>query len=97
MKDRITHERLLQRLRFDADIGALVWLSCPDVGEEFNRTMPGRRAGSIDKDGHYRITVDGLGYNGPELLWFYFSREWPKVRRAQSKRKREPVARIKRA
>ncbi|TIX89205.1 hypothetical protein [Rhizobium sp. P44RR-XXIV] len=83
MKELITHERLMQRLRFDAAIGALVWLPCQDVGDEFNKTMPGRRAGSIDKDGHYRITIDGRGYNGPELLWFFFNGEWPKARRAR--------------
>lgn len=89
MQERITHDRLLQRLRFDVMEGALVWLPCQGVGEEFNRTMPSRRAGSINKDGHFTITVDGQAYFGPELLWFYFTREWPKVRRA-----RRPVRKV---
>jgi hypothetical protein len=85
MKERITHERLKQRLRFDHSTATFTWLACPDVGDKFNEQWAGRAAGSVDKDGWFTITVDGRRYHATELLWFYVTGQWPKARETKRK------------
>lgn len=87
MKDRITHDRLKQRLRFDEGTAAFTWLECPDVGEKFNEQWAGKPAGSVDKDGWFTITVEGRRYHATELLWFYITGRWPAPRLNREERK----------
>ena len=87
MKDRISLERLKQRLHFDEATATFTWLPCPDVGEKFNEQWAGKSAGSVDKDGFFTITVDGRRYHATDLLWFYVTGKWPAARLSREERK----------
>lgn len=68
----ITHERLLEVLRYDPETGYFVWIE--RVG---TRTPLGGIAGHFDKDGYRIIQLGGIKYRAGRLAWFYMTKTWP--------------------
>lgn len=68
----ITHEELLEALRYDPASGLFYW-------REKNswRTKIGDVAGTPMKRGYWKITVRGRSYYAHRLAWFYVYGVWP--------------------
>jgi len=69
----ITHDRLLERIKYDPLTGAFTWLT------HQKSTEIGKEAGCIDNCGYRKIAVDRHPYMGHRLAWFYVHKEWPEV------------------
>jgi hypothetical protein len=69
--NRITHERLKERLTYDPDTGQWRW-------NQRGRGLS-ERVGSICKGngGYLMIKVDGRSYKASRLAWYYMTGEWP--------------------
>lgn len=67
-----TQERLKQLLSYDRDTGVFTWLV-----NRCGQAMAGQIAGSPDRAGYSRITVDGCSYRTHRLAWLYVTGEWP--------------------
>lgn len=67
----LTHERLLEVLDCDPDLGLLY----------ARRSIAGRGAGSVvgtsSNDGYVYTKIDGKRYLVHRLIWFYVHRAWP--------------------
>jgi hypothetical protein len=67
----LTHEELLEELRYDPDTGEFWW----------RISKRGRRckspAGTLMSTGYHRIMVNGTEYLAHRLAWFYSHAEWP--------------------
>lgn len=68
---RLTHERLVEVMKYDARSGSFTWL-----GRSGKRTR-GLPAGCVGHDGYVRILLDGEIFLGHRLAWFYVHRAWP--------------------
>jgi hypothetical protein len=71
---KVTHEELLQILKFDEIGGKFTWLISPRAN-----IPAGSVAGTIMKSGHVRIRIKSKFYLAHRLAWFYMTREWPPV------------------
>jgi HNH endonuclease len=67
---------LRQRLRYEPETGALIWLERPidDFARErdaraWNARFAGRRAGSINAHGYRSVNFDGHLYRAARLIW----------------------------
>lgn len=69
---KLTHERLLQLLSYDADTGAFHWRVSSS-----NRIHVGDRAGAVGANGRRFIMVEGEKFQAHRLAWFYVHKEWP--------------------
>ena len=68
----ITHERLLEILRYDPDSGHFFWRGAHGNG------LGGKRAGYTRKKNGYRgIRPDCVAYAEHRLAWFYMTGAWP--------------------
>lgn len=67
----LTHERLKEVLRFDAERGRFFW-RIPIKG-----IRCGEEAGSFDAHGYGQVRIDRQIYKEHRLVWFYFTGEWP--------------------
>lgn len=71
-KTNITHERLLERLRYDPHTGDFVFRThrCSN--------LIGRVAGSVMSTGYVEVQVDKKRFLAHRLAWFYMKGAWPK-------------------
>lgn len=72
----LTHDRLIDVLRYDPETGEFTWI----VGGRGHRGKSiGDKAGCVHPTlGYVLIGVDGRRYYGHRLAWFYMTGEWPK-------------------
>lgn len=68
----IALERLKELLFYDPRIGKWFWLK-----NGCRKIFPGMLAGGYNKDGYWRIKIDGKGYLAHRLAWFYMTGKWP--------------------
>jgi len=68
---KITHERLLEVLNYDAEIGIFSWRSKPRCAPKDG--LPG----CLDHHGYWRIGIDYGRYWAHRLAWFYVQGVWP--------------------
>ena len=74
VKHPLTHDRLLQMLRYDQASGDFVWINVR-AGKGSGRKS--RLAGSKHSAGYVSIRVDGDPYLAHRLAWFYVTTVWP--------------------
>lgn len=70
----VTHERLLEVLRYEPDEGRFYWIK--QEGRGIKRSKNGQ-AGSFDAHGYGQVVIDGKIYKEHRLVWFYIHGEWP--------------------
>ena len=70
-QDKLTAERLRERLHYDAGTGVFT----RRVGSGHART--GEMAGSVHSTGYVRISIDGGKYTAHCLAWLYVHGVWP--------------------
>lgn len=68
----ISHERLLEVLRWDGRERRFFWRI------SIAQRKAGSLAGSYDADGYRHITIDKKNYFEHRLSWFYAKGEWPR-------------------
>lgn len=67
----LTAERLRELLKYDAETGLFIFL------RRQGYRAAGAVAGSYDRDGYRRITVDKKEYRAARLAWLYMTGEFP--------------------
>jgi hypothetical protein len=67
----LTHERLLELLRYSPESGEFFWRA------RRGRQGAGKPAGSITAHGYRSIGIDGRDYRAARLAWFYTHGRWP--------------------
>lgn len=72
MNNKLTHERLLECLRYDPATGVFTRIARP--GDRAD--LVGKPAGGARHDA-VRITVDNVRYRAHRLAWFYMTKRWP--------------------
>jgi len=73
MKNRISHEDLINWLDYSPETGEFVWKKTPPYAKE----KTGEVAGHIHSLGYRFIFVGGKKYGAHVLAWFYVHKEWP--------------------
>lgn len=68
----LTAERLRELLHYAPETGAFT-----RVASRGGRAMAGNIAGSIDRQGYRRITIDRREYKAHRLAWLYVTGAWP--------------------
>ena len=68
----LTQERLNEVLDYDPDTGVFVWRKTRN-----SRCVKGCVAGSINRDGYIRISIDYTKHRAHRLAWLYVYGEWP--------------------
>ena len=68
----ITQERLRELVRYCPETGIFTWKS-----SSINRVKIGDVAGTLRKDGYFRIQIDGKLYFAHRLAWFYIHGNLP--------------------
>jgi YrbI family 3-deoxy-D-manno-octulosonate 8-phosphate phosphatase len=76
-KIRITLEYLRSILHYDPKTGIFTWKTRTDVPKEWNTRFAGSQAGSDDKNGRWKILINGYQYRANRLAWFYVYGVWP--------------------
>ena len=67
----LTLERVQELLEYDVSAGNFRWLRT-------SRTMKaGAVAGSVERDGYVRISIDGTRYRAHRLAWLLQRGQWP--------------------
>jgi len=73
-RPRLTHARLRELLRYDAETGEFRW------EKRMSRSVrAGDVAGVTDRDGYRRITIAGRIYPAHRLAWLYMTGTWCSV------------------
>ena len=67
----LTHERLKELLSFDDETGRFKWIA------RRGHMTAGMAAGSLHKDGYYRVAIDKKSYLLHRLAWLYVYGSWP--------------------
>ena len=81
-QDKLTAERLRERLHYDAGTGVFT----RRVGSGHARA--GDMAGTVHSTGYVRITIDGGKYTAHHLAWLYVHGVWPSDQIEHINRKR---------
>ena len=81
-QDKLTAERLRERLHYDAETGVFT----RRVGSSNARS--GDVAGSVHSTGYVRIGIDGWKYTAHHLAWLYVHGVWPSDQIEHISRKR---------
>jgi hypothetical protein len=69
----LTHERLLELLRYDPETGDFYWLVANS-----NRSKAGAKAGWFSKaSGYWKLNIDGCRYQAHRVAFFYMKGRWP--------------------
>lgn len=68
---KLTHERLLEVLRYNKSTGLFTWRA------NLSRKRKGECAGTITSNGYVRIGIDGMQYGAHRLAVFYVTGRWP--------------------
>lgn len=69
--ERLTHEKLLEYLRYNKTTGLFTWKKSTN-----SRIRVGSIAGNFN-DVYVRIVLFGVKYDAQRLAWFYVTGEWP--------------------
>ena len=69
---KLTHERLLEVLKYDEESGSFTWLKSTS-----NRVKVGQIAGNSSGHEYDRIRIDGELYYAHRLAYFYMTSMWP--------------------
>jgi len=71
-------------LQYEPETGTFRWRRRPvdhfsdkRIANAFNSTWPGRRAGSVKKDGRTDIYVSGMRLKAHRLVWLFETGAWP--------------------
>jgi hypothetical protein len=67
----ITHERLLEVLRYEPETGHFFWTDLAPW------KVAGKKAGTLSGYGYTIIFIDRVRYRAARLAWFYMKGEWP--------------------
>jgi hypothetical protein len=70
----VLHERLLDLIEYNPDTGVWVW---KETRDRRRKRLVGKRAGGLDHDGYWRISLDGRYYRSGRLAWFFVTKQWP--------------------
>jgi hypothetical protein len=70
--NNITQERLKELLHYDPDTGVFIWIK-----KSSPKTLIGSAAGSLSKEGYWRIMIDGKSHKTHRLAWLYVYGEFP--------------------
>lgn len=70
--NNITQERLKELLHYDPDTGIFTWIK-----KSSPKTLIGSTAGSLSREGYWRIMIDGKSYKTHRLAWLYVYGEFP--------------------
>jgi hypothetical protein len=81
-QDKLTAERLWERLRYDAETGVFT----RRVGSGHARADD--MAGTVHSTGYVRISIDGGKYTAHHLAWLYVHGVWPSDQIEHINRKR---------
>ena len=81
-QDKLTAERLRERLHYDAGTGVFT----RRVGSGHARA--GDMAGTVHRTGYVRISIDGGKYTAHHLAWLYVHGLWPSDQIEHINRKR---------
>ena len=73
-RSQVTHERLLDVLRYDPVSGNFYWRVATS---NKSRIKAGAIAGRTKPDGYVTIKIDGVSYYAHRLARFYVIGEWP--------------------
>jgi hypothetical protein len=71
-----TAERVRKLLHYDPATGAFTWLFQTYRNSDRPLNRP-KKAGSLDRFGYWRISIDGLAYTASNIAWLYMTGEWP--------------------
>ena len=66
-------ERVKELLKYEPHTGSFVRLITVS-----NNARKVDRAGTINSNGYWQISIDGVLYKASMLAWFYMTGEWPK-------------------
>ncbi|HGX3651658.1 TPA: HNH endonuclease [Escherichia coli] len=70
----LTQGKLKSLLTYSPETGLFHWLS-----SKTNSVHAGDRAGWMDEQGYWRITIDGYDYRAHRLAWLYMHGVMPKI------------------
>lgn len=70
----VTHERLLEVLRYETDTGFFFWRV-----RRGRSALAGQKAGKLLPNGYVAIKIDQVAYTASRLAWFYIHGKWPEV------------------
>lgn len=76
----LTHESLLETIKFDETEGRFRYLPRPDTAfahAKFNKKYAGQLAGDEREGGYRTIFIKGKRYLERDIAWFFFKRAWP--------------------
>lgn len=68
----LTYRRLCDLLNYDRRTGVFTWRL-----RRGRTAKAGDEAGTIDKNGHVMIGIDGDMYPAGRLAWLYVTKDWP--------------------
>ncbi len=68
----LTASRARELLDYNPETGVFTWKV-----KASSRAMPGDLAGSLTKQGYWRVHVDGCAYKAHRLAWLHVHGEWP--------------------
>lgn len=71
-KAKVTHERLMDALSYDASTSIFTWLEASN-----GRIKVGQMAGTPNGNVHLQIKIDRKKYWAHRLAWFYVTGKWP--------------------
>jgi len=72
MKERVSHDRLLELLDYNCDTGVFTWRV-----KTGSRSIVGEPAGWIHHSGYTNIKIYRKIYMAHRLAWFYITKSWP--------------------
>ena len=75
----MTQDELKSRLHYDPETGIFTWLDNPDLAYNVNARIKGKKAGSINKSGYWRILIQGKTYRAHRLAFLYVYGRMPTV------------------
>ncbi len=77
MAKQPTAEEVREALDYDPETGAFKWRRRIDVPEGWNTQFAGKRAGSINNNGHLIIAINKRDFPASYLAWMWVTGLWP--------------------
>ena len=78
MTDLITAEYVRDILDYNAETGDFTWRRREEMPLKWNARFAGHKAGSMAKNGYFRVTINYVDYFAHRLAWLYVTGSWPK-------------------
>lgn len=72
MYDNLTATYVRSILDYDSETGDLVWKV-----NRGQRALKGKIAGSHDREGYKKITINGISYRAHRIIWLWITGNWP--------------------